>query len=74
MKGFRRELFIDMVIHRGIFKNNQKYALPVIYLQTYNKGQFLLETVSGYRQGYVRCSMTIHIRLAPKGVNLEAGS
>ena len=32
MKRSRRELFIDMVIHRGIFENNQITLFPCIFI------------------------------------------
>jgi len=32
MKKSRRELSIDMVIQRGIFKNNQIMTFPLFYL------------------------------------------
>jgi len=42
MKRFHRDVSIDMVIHMGIFKNNQNYALSLFHLHILNRGKFLL--------------------------------
>ena len=42
MKSSRRDLSIDMVIQRGIFKNNQITLLPPFYLNTLNSDSFIL--------------------------------
>jgi len=44
MKRSRRELSIDMIIHRGIFKDNQITLFPLCYLHSYLK-QGLVFTV-----------------------------
>ena len=35
MKRSCPELSIDMVVHKDIFQNEKKYALPLLYLQRY---------------------------------------